>query len=742
MDSVRLPGGYSGRRSAGQLLSVDRRPLRVPASKSGARSRLRHRRRYPLPYRPPVDGRLSPCRPRGPADVSTMPRGSGSSALQIRNRRAARRRGRAGHPLPRRVRPLLRRLRRGRRLLRDQRLPDHLDPGRRPRRRALLDRPVLRAPRAQDPAGALLRAPLHDGARLGVDGALPARHYSRALVAVVLFVSNVHFWRAEDYFAPAAELNPLLHTWSLAVEEQFYIVFPIFLLRALAARQRPVLRAIGALSLGSLRLAEWGWRNEPAASFFLLPDARLGTRGRRRSAPWSCANGPARERPLLAGLGLGLICSRSSPSTTRPVPVALRAWPRSRGTALVILFARAGSPVARLLSLPPMVGLGLVSYSAYLWHQPLFALARVRSAAQPSPELMLGARAGDVRPGLSQLAVRRAAVPPSRPRCSPPRPAVFAASGVAAAAFLGVGAYGQATAGRFDAWMAANPEQAGVYGMVMAADADGRRLPRRRRLPVQRAKARRRHARAAARLPQPHGPGIAVLGDSHGVDFFNGMDAAYEGEFVFAMTFASCWMGNRSRNCDFEAFARCLRDQPGALRARRSSIRPASASLRRPRFPPGASFSSGSRNTPRCGRASSASSRPAPRTGSPTSPEIGKLAPLVWVGPRMEPHIGLNYMLERLRLRLPAAPGLAELFTDLDRRLAGGRGRRGRALCLADRRDRLGHGDRLHHLRSALLARRRPLESRGGEALRRPASRAGPARPARRGGRRPPPPVG
>ena len=74
--------------------------------------------------------------------------------------------------------------------------------------------------------------------------------YSRTLVTVVLFVSNVYIWRGDDYFAPAAELNPLLHTWSLAVEEQFYIIFPILLLAIWRFAGGRLLGTIVALSLG------------------------------------------------------------------------------------------------------------------------------------------------------------------------------------------------------------------------------------------------------------------------------------------------------------------------------------------------------------------------------------------------------------------------------------------------------------------------------------------------------------
>ena len=492
--------------------------------------------------------------------------------------------------------------------------------------------------------------------------------YARALVAVVLFVSNVHFWRAEDYFAPAAELNPLLHTWSLAVEEQFYIAFPIFLLLLWRFGRRRMLPTIGALSLASLALAEWGWRNEPAASFFLLP-----TRAWELGAGALCAlvlrEGPVRGRPLLAGLGLGLIAvAVFAFDDETPFP-SLYALAPVGGTALVILFARAGSPVARLLSLRAMVGIGLVSYSAYLWHQPLFALARVRSVAHPSPELMLGLVLATF--ALAYLSWRFVEQPfRGRTPVLSTRPAVFAASGAAAAVFVGVGLYGQATAGRFDAWMAANPERAGVYGMAMAADAidgvyrdDGAcqfNVPRLDAAVVERLRACR----------GTHGPGIAVLGDSHGVDFFNGLDALHDGEFVFAMTYASCWLGSGSRNCDFEGFARLLGDHPGLFervifhQAGYRFLASNSITAQRELFERIPEYTE-----VQPGEFRILESRAA--AGLPYLARLAELSPLVWVGPRIEPHIGLNYMLNAgcdhaYELR----PGLDALFTELDRRLA------------------------------------------------------------------------
>ena len=492
--------------------------------------------------------------------------------------------------------------------------------------------------------------------------------YARTVIAVVLFVSNIHFWRSEDYFAPVAELNPLLHTWSLAVEEQFYIGFPLLLLALWRFGSRRLFMAIAALSCASLLLAEWAWRNEPAANFFLLP-----TRAWELGIGALCAlvlrEGRVRARPLLAGLGLGLIVvSIFVFDDETPFP-SLYALAPVGGTALVILFAQAGSPVARLLSLRAMVGIGLVSYSAYLWHQPLFALARVRSLVHPSPELMLGlVLVTFVLAYLSWRFVEQ----PFRGSGSvlPTRASVFAASGAAAAGFVGIGLYGEASAGRFDAWIAANPERASVYRMFLAADADDGvyrddgacrfNVPRLDDATIERLNACR----------SAHGPGVAILGDSHAMDLFNGLHALHDGDFVFGLTFASCWMDTRARNCDFAAFADLLRDEPGLFRpvmfhqagyrflasdagfAKRELFEriPETEPVRADEF------------RILAGRATA---------GLRYLAQLSELSDVVWIGSRIEPHIGLNYMLNagcdhRYRLR----PGLAGLFADLDRHLA------------------------------------------------------------------------
>lgn len=97
------------------------------------------------------------------------------------------------------------------------------------------------------------------------------KDFSQSLVAISLFSSNILFWRESGYFAPAAEENPMLHTWTLAVEEQFYILFPILLLILWRFGRDPIFYIIIFISAVSLLLSEYGWRHHPTANFYLLP---------------------------------------------------------------------------------------------------------------------------------------------------------------------------------------------------------------------------------------------------------------------------------------------------------------------------------------------------------------------------------------------------------------------------------------------------------------------------------------
>ena len=97
------------------------------------------------------------------------------------------------------------------------------------------------------------------------------KEFGRNLIATSLFSSNILFWRESGYFAAAADEKPLLHTWSLAVEEQYYVLFPLFVLLIWPLGRRWLIGALIACVLASLGLAEWGARHTPTSNFFFTP---------------------------------------------------------------------------------------------------------------------------------------------------------------------------------------------------------------------------------------------------------------------------------------------------------------------------------------------------------------------------------------------------------------------------------------------------------------------------------------
>lgn len=211
--------------------------------------------------------------------------------------------------------------------------------------------------------------------------------FSQSLAAVSLFISNVLFWRESGYFEATAEEKPLLHTWSLAVEEQYYVLFPIFLLLAWRFGKNRVFWTIVFLAAVSLLISEWGWRNKPTANFYLLPTRVWELLAGSIAAFIVQKRGIGTNNVLsIAGLIAILIAifvyddSTPFPSFYAMVPVL--------GVVLLILFAGRKTWVARLLSTRVFVGVGLISYSVYLWHQPIFAFARIRSMEVPSALLM------------------------------------------------------------------------------------------------------------------------------------------------------------------------------------------------------------------------------------------------------------------------------------------------------------------------------------------------------------------
>ena len=266
----------------------------------------------------------------------------------------------------------------------------------------------------------------------------PFDDFLRSMAFAAVFLSNVHFWENVGYFAVDAELRPLLHTWSLAVEEQYYVFFPLLLALMGAFRRSKHIIVIGLMAAASLALAEWGWRNYPEQNFFFT-FSRMWELFAGSICAFIVFRRPVAPNGMLAAVGLVMILyAVFAYDGAVPFPSVYALLPVG-GTALILLFAQQGTLVARLLSMRLPVAIGLVSYSAYLWHQPLFAFARLRSLGEPAVWVMLGLSVASV--ALAALSWRYVEQPfRAGPRkLLAGRPALFRASLAGIAAFVAFG---------------------------------------------------------------------------------------------------------------------------------------------------------------------------------------------------------------------------------------------------------------------------------------------------------------
>jgi peptidoglycan/LPS O-acetylase OafA/YrhL len=225
---------------------------------------------------------------------------------------------------------------------------------------------------------------------------LPAqdmKSFSQSLVAVSTFASNILFWLTSGYFDTAAELKPLLHTWSLAVEEQYYLIFPLFVLLTWRFGKTWILKSLFAVFIISLAAAHWGSTNHPNFTFYLLPtrfwELLIGgfiafyfSLGRKQlSHKWLNELGSFMGVALIAYSIFWFDSKTPFPSLYTLVPAV--------GAALIIFFTTPQTSTGKLLGSQLFVGVGLISYSAYLYHQPLLAFAKLRSIDEPS-SLLIG----------------------------------------------------------------------------------------------------------------------------------------------------------------------------------------------------------------------------------------------------------------------------------------------------------------------------------------------------------------
>ncbi len=204
------------------------------------------------------------------------------------------------------------------------------------------------------------------------------RDFARSVMATTLFGSNINFWRESGYFDAPSQLKPLLHTWSLAVEEQFYIFFPLFMILLMRYTKKHVPLMLGLAAILSFSACLVVMQRDPSAAFYLAPlRAWELLTGALLATNLPSAKADNKHGGVLSWFGIVLVVlpvflfdeNTSFPGYAALIPVA--------GAALVLYGGNnRNTPAYRLLSLPPLVFTGKISYSLYLWHWPLIIFWR------------------------------------------------------------------------------------------------------------------------------------------------------------------------------------------------------------------------------------------------------------------------------------------------------------------------------------------------------------------------------
>jgi peptidoglycan/LPS O-acetylase OafA/YrhL len=213
--------------------------------------------------------------------------------------------------------------------------------------------------------------------------------YFKSVIATLLFFSNLYFYKTTPYFRSESDLEPLLHTWSLSIEEQFYIIFPITLLLFHKFFKRYI-----------FLMFIFGF----AASLFICQFLALKTGGTLNfyftlSRAWELALGAICAYIIIyknlsfsiliknqfSIVGIFLIVFSIFFFNRQTVFPSFFTLVPTIGTSLIILFADRDTFVNKILSIKLLVSIGLISYSLYLWHQPLLAFGRIFFDDLPSP---------------------------------------------------------------------------------------------------------------------------------------------------------------------------------------------------------------------------------------------------------------------------------------------------------------------------------------------------------------------
>lgn len=218
-------------------------------------------------------------------------------------------------------------------------------------------------------------------------------NFGESAISVSLFASNIYFFLTSGYFGSTSELSPLLHTWSLAVEEQFYVFFPILAILIYPFGRKFFIYSLILITIVSLAISEWGWRNSSVGNFYLIPsrafELLFGSFGAIFINSTFFTFVSKNNKQILSFTGLILIVSSYFLFTSQTKHPSLLTLIPVLGSLLIILFASSDNLCGKILQQSSLVHIGLISYSLYLWHQPILSLAKLKAGIHLDPAIQL-----------------------------------------------------------------------------------------------------------------------------------------------------------------------------------------------------------------------------------------------------------------------------------------------------------------------------------------------------------------